>query len=153
MGTSAELEKSVENTLAKKGIELVQESDLREGDFTTDITKNFEDYRGLPIHSYLMSKKNKIVFVPCSGFPLCSPVMVDPEVTSIDGIKYKDSFRINKVTASGESRILETNFKHTYRGPLMLDHKDPAYFGSPEQIDLVLALANKVPSCKTLEKR
>lgn len=48
---------------------------------------------------------------------------------------------------------METSFKHTYRGALMMDPKDPAYFGSPEQIDLVLALAIKFPNCKTLEKR
>ncbi len=153
MGNDTELEKSVHMTLAKKGIHLIQESELREGDFTTNITKNFEDYRGLPVHAYLMAKKNKIVFVPCFAIPLCSPVIVDPDVTSIDGIKYKDSFRINVVTAFGESRILDRNFNHTYRGPLTLDQKDPAYFGSPEQIDLVLALAKKLPSCKTLEKR
>ncbi len=153
IGNNSELEESVEKVLAKKGISLIEESDLREGDYTTDIIKKFEDYRGLPIHSYIMTKKNNIVFVPCNGFPLCSPVVVDPQVKSIDGIKYKDSFRFNLVKESGESKVLETKFRHTYRGPLMFNHKDPAYFGSPEQMDLVLALAKNLPKCKTLEKR
>lgn len=60
IGNSLELEMSVEEKLAKKGIQLIQSSDLQEGDYTTDITKNFEDYRGLPIHSYLMTNKNKV---------------------------------------------------------------------------------------------
>jgi hypothetical protein len=153
IGNSMELQKSVEKTLKKKGIQLIQESDLREGDYTNDIAKRFEDYRGLPIHKYLMTEKNKIIFVPCNGFPLCSPVIVDSEVKSIDGIKYNDSFRIKLVTAAGESPVLEKKFKHIYRGPLMMDHKDPAYFGSAEQIDLVVAIAKKFPNCKTLEKR
>lgn len=153
IGNNSELEQSVEKTLAKKNIELIQESDLREGDYTTDIIKKFEDYRGLPLHSYIMTKKKNVVFVPCNGFPLCSPVVMDSQVKSIDGIKYKDTFRFNVVSESGESKVLESKFRHTYRGELIFDHKDPAYFGSPEQIDLVLALAKNVPNCKTLEKR
>lgn len=152
MGNNSELEASVEKTLAKKNITLIEESELREGDYTTDIIKKFEDYRGLPLHSYIMTKNSSVVFVPCNGFPLCSPVIVDSQVKSIDGIKYKDSFRFNLVKESGESEVLETKFRHTFRGPLMFDHKDPAYFGSPEQMDLVLALAKKLPDCKTLEK-
>lgn len=153
IGNNSELEKSVEVILAKKKIELIEESDLREGDYTTDIIKKFEDYRGLPLHRYIMNKKSDVVLVPCIAFPLCSPVVVDSQVKSIDGIKYKDSYRFNVVSESGESKILESKFHHTYRGPLMFEHKDPAYFGSPEQIDLVKALAKNIPHCKTLEKR
>lgn len=152
MGDDQVLRASVEKTLAKKKIELIENSDLREGDFTSDLTASFESYRGLPLHGYMMSKKRKLILIPCTAIPLCSPVGVDEEVTSIDGIKYKDTFRINIVTSSGEKRLLEKSFRHTYRGDLVLDRKDPAYMGSPEQIDLVQAIAKKTPDCKTLKK-
>ena len=153
IGNNAELEKSVVSLLAKKDIELIQDSDLREGDYSTDIIKNFEDYRGLPVHRYLMTKKKSVKLVPCNGFPLCSPVILDSEVKSIDAIKYEDIFRFDLLTANGQKRVLEKKFGHTFRGELMFDQKGPEYFGSPEQIDLVLALAQKIPTCKKLSVR
>lgn len=152
IGSSTDLEKSVEAILAKKHIELIQESDLREGDYTNDIAKRFEDHGGLPIHRYLMTEKKKLVFVPCFGFPLCSPVIVDSEVESFDGIKYEDTLRFKRVSPSGETSILQKDFKHTYRGELLLQSESSKYFGSPEHIDLVHAIAKKIPSCKTLGK-
>ena len=152
IGDSQDLRASVEKTFAKKKIELIEASDLREGDFTTDLVKNYEIYGGLPLHGYIMTKKRSLMLIPCTAVPLCSPIGMDEKVTSIDGIKYKDFFRMNIVTASGEKRILEKSFKHTYRGEIVLDRKDGSYPGSPEQIDLVMAVAKKAPDCKTLKK-
>lgn len=152
MGNNSELEKSVEKIFEKKSIKLIQSSDLREGDFTNDIASKFEQYGGLPIHHYLMTKKKSLAYTGCFAFPLCSPVIVDSEVQSIDGIKYNDTLRFSRVTSEGEKLVLEKSFKHTYRGEVLFEHKSPDYLGSPEQRDLVLAIANKIPSCKTLEK-
>lgn len=152
MGNNSDLEISVEAIFAKKSIKLIQESDLREGDYTNDIASKFEEYRGLPIHRYLMTEKKSLAYTGCFAFPLCSPVIVDSEVQSIDGIKYEDTLRLSRLTSAGEKRILEKDFNHTFRGEVVLEHKSPEYFGSPEQVDLVLAIAKKIPSCKTLEK-
>lgn len=152
IGDSQELRSSVEKTFAKKKIELIEAADLREDDYTSDLAANFEAYGGLPLHEYMMTKKRKVILIPCTAIPLCSPVGVDEQVTSIDGIKYKDSIRVNIVTSSGEKRLLEKSFRHTYRGEIVLDRKDPAYFGSEEQVDLVMAIAKKAPDCKTLKK-
>lgn len=152
MGDSQELRSSVEKVFAKKKIDLIEESDLREGDYQSDFLANFEAYGGFPLHEYIMTKKSDLVFTRCTAIPLCSPVVVDQQVTSIDGIKYKDQIRFNLVTSSGEKRILEKSFRHAYRGEILIDRKDPSYFGSPEQIDLVMAVAKKAPACKELKK-
>ncbi len=152
IGDSQELRASVEKSFAKKDIDLIEAADLREGDYTNDLLKNFETHGGLPLHKYIMSKKRDVILVPCTGFPLCSPVVVDEQVTSIDGIKYKDNFRVNIVTASGEERIFEKSFSHAYRGETVSYRKDVDYIGSQEHIDLVMAVAKKVPGCKAMKK-
>lgn len=147
-----ELEESVSQALAAKGIQLIQEADLREGDYTTDFTKRFEDYGGLPVHEYIMSKDSKFVLVPCFAFPLCSPIMSDSQVTSIDGIRYKDVLSFKRVTKSTEITVFEKYFKHTYRGETLLQDERDYYLGSPEHIDLVHAIAKKIPHCSKLIK-
>ncbi len=152
IGDSQELRASVEKSFAKKNIELIEAADLRDGDYTSDLLKNFEAYGALPLHGYLMSKKRKIILIPCTAIPLCSPIQVDEQVTSIDGIKYNDSIQVNILTSSGEKSLLEKPFRHAYRGETVSYLKDHEYFGSLEHIDLVMAVAKKAPSCKALKK-
>lgn len=152
VGDSQELRASVEKSFAKKDIDLIEAADLREGDYTSDLLKNFETYGALPLHKFMMTKKRKVILIPCTAIPLCSPIHVDEQVTSIDGIKYDDSIRVNIVTSSGEKRLLEKPFRHAYRGETVSYRKDVDYLGSQEHIDLVMAVAKKAPGCKALKK-
>lgn len=152
IGDNQKLKAAVEKTFAKKKVELIEEADLRDGDYSSDFLKNYEAYGGLPLHGYLMSKDRKLILIPCTAIPLCSPVQVDEQVTSIDGIKYKDMFRVNLVTSEGEEKLLSKAFRHSYRGETVSYRKDAEYAGSAEQTDLVLAVAKIAPGCKELKK-
>lgn len=153
MANEADLEASARKILLKKGIELISHDELGNGDYNiNELLENYESYGGVMMHEYEFRKKSKLAFVPCFAIPLCSPVVLDQQVTAITGLNYKDKYIVGIIQDGRPEKILSKKFNHKYRGKVIHDRKDPAYPGSDQHKDLALAVANTVPKCSELKK-
>lgn len=153
MGQNSVLIDQVNRTLEKKNILLIPENELEKGDFhIADLINMIKGRPNIPMHEFKMKSRSKVVFVPCTALPLCSPVMVDKEFQGFTGIKYKHTYSVTKITEDNSEKLFWRTFKHSFNEyPITASLKVP-YEGTREQEDLALAIAKDIPKCSKLMK-
>lgn len=153
MGQNTVLNDQVIRILEKKNIFLVNETELSKGDFLIpNLIAVYNGFPNIPMHEFKFATKTRATFVPCLALPLCSPVVIDREVTDIVGIKYKHDYTINVVSDTGTKIASHKRFKHTFKEKPTSWNREISYDGSADQEDLSLAIADTIPKCSKLRK-
>ena len=153
LGNNSVLIDQVHRKLEKKNIQIVSTDEVVEGDFfVNDLIAIHKGIITNPLHSYEFKTKSKLITVPCFALPLCSPIAMEKEVTAITGLKYKHQYSIQMMKNAHLVEVKSENFRHSFKQEPKVFLRGESFDGSPEQIDLALALANDIPKCSGLKK-